>query len=114
MLESKLSAILRQAQVILTRHQLGELTAPGVLKLLVPLLAGPTAPMPVPQGLHDSEIAGQIAWHFDGAFHMRIGEGLGGPSAESTAGSLAEAEARLAKLATELYPDSAFARRERS
>lgn len=68
--------------------------------------------MSVIQELHDSEINGAVEWLYDGAFAVRIG-GPEGPVATDQLHSWQEAEIWLRMMATELYPDSRFAKTQR-
>jgi hypothetical protein len=63
------------------------------------------------QELHDSEINGRISSFFDGSWRVELGDEMNGFTAEDEASSYAEAEAVLARMAIERYPDSAFAKK---
>ncbi len=63
------------------------------------------------QRLHDSEINGEVYWLYDSVFRVRLGCPLGGRvDAEAELGSWDEVEEWLKRKATELYPESEFAR----
>ena len=66
------------------------------------------------QDLHDSEINGEIAWFYDGAWRVAVGgDPVDGYAAETDVGSIGEAVEWLRAKAVELYPESEFAKKYR-
>jgi hypothetical protein len=63
------------------------------------------------QDLHDSEINGEIAWLYDGAWRVCVGgDPVDGYAAEVVVENLAEAVEWLRTEAIRRYPDSEFAK----
>jgi hypothetical protein len=65
------------------------------------------------EGLHDSEINGEISWFYDGVWGAKLGDRWNGFVAEATFVSLQAATRWLREKAIELYPDSEFAKQHR-
>jgi hypothetical protein len=63
------------------------------------------------EGLHDSEINGEIGWFFDGVWRVKIGDPWNGFQAETDGLlSLSQATECLRSKAIELYPNRGFAK----
>lgn len=69
-------------------------------------------PLSIMQQLYDNEINVQIESFWDGGFDVSIGDAMNGIDASTSVRSWAEAEAWLAKKASEIYPGSVFAKRQ--
>ena len=59
--------------------------------------------------LHDSEINGEVAWFYDGVWHVKLGDGANGFVDEAVVASPSEAAEWLRANAVRHYPASRFA-----